>query len=143
MASFIEKTYLKSIKNFLKHKVMMDWKNTAENLGLILVGIVFGAILGHRITKTTSESLIVELKPTIEKAIDKETISNTISNAIDLKIDKIKKTDTLEININQEPFNDQKPTNNFTKNENCYVTQKQYESLSDGEKRRLNRWLNK
>ena len=68
----------------------MNWKNTAENLGLVLVGIVFGVIVGHKITKATADSLIIELKPTIEKAIDKETIANTINNAIDLKIDKIK-----------------------------------------------------
>ena len=120
----------------------MNWKNTAENLGLVLVGIVFGVIVGHKITKATADSLIIELKPTIEKAIDKETIANTINNAIDLKIDKIKKSDTLAININQTPANDQKPTNALVKSDNCVIDLKTYNKLTDARKKRLNRWVN-
>ena len=120
---------------------MINWKNTAENLGLVLVGIIAGTIIGHIITKKTADSLITELKPTIEKAIDKETIANTINNAIDLKIDKIKKSDTLEININQTPENDLKPSNVLLKKDNCVVDLKAYNKLSDSRKNRLNRWL--
>ena len=120
---------------------MINWKNTAENLGLVLIGIIAGTIIGHVITKKTADSLIIELKPTIEKAIDKETIANTINNAIDLKIDKIKKSDTLEININQTPENDLKPSNVLVKKDNCIVDLKAYNKLSDSRKNRLNRWL--
>ena len=120
---------------------MINWKNTAENLGLVLIGIISGTIIGHVITKKTADSLIIELKPTIEKAIDKETIANTINNAIDLKIDKIKKSDTLEININQTPENDLKPSNVLLKKDNCVVDLKAYNKLSDSRKNRLNRWL--
>ena len=120
----------------------MNWKNTAENLGLVLVGIVFGVIVGHKITKATADSLIIELKPTIEKAIDKETIANTINNAIDLKIDKIKKSDTLKININQTPENDLKPSNVLVKKDDCYLSVKAYNRLTDSRKNRIDKWLN-
>ena len=59
----------------------------------------------------TNKIVIEQLIPTIEKAIDKETIKNEIKNEIDLHIDKIKKSDSLNININQKPINNQKPTN--------------------------------
>ena len=120
----------------------MDLKNVIENLIISIIIFIVGAYAGHKITKVTSESLMLQLKPTIEKAIDKETISNTISNAIDLKIDKIKKSDTLQISINQEPFNNLKPENNLTVKDNCEVSKSQYNRLSDSEKRRLNRWIN-
>lgn len=119
----------------------MNWKNTAENLFLVLIGIIVGVGIGHFITKETSESLTELLKPTIEKAIDKETISNTISNAIDLKIDKIKKSDTLEININQNPFNDQKPTNTLNQSTDCQISKSEFSRLSDSQKNRVLRWL--
>lgn len=125
----------------LKNKIDMNWKNVAENLALVLVGVGFGAFMGHRITKVTSEGLTELMQPTIEKAIDKETISNTISNAIDLKIDKIKKSDTLVIDVNQQPANDQKPTNTFNKNCDCKVSNTQFKQLTDGQQRRLSRWL--
>lgn len=116
---------------------MINWKNTAENLALILIGVIVGVIIGHKVTKVTGESLINELKPTINKAIDKETIANTINNAIDLKIDKIKKSDTLEININQTPDNNQDPVNIITQ-EPCDSI---WGKLSDSRIKRLERWL--
>lgn len=116
---------------------MINWKNTTENLGLILAGIIVGVIIGHKVTKVTSESIITELKPTINKAIDKETIANTINNAIDLKIDKIKKSDTLAININQTPDNKQDPLNIITTQPCDSIWGK----LSDSRKKRLERWL--
>lgn len=120
----------------------INWKNTAENLALVVVGIVVGTIIGHVITKITSESITELLKPTIEKAIDKETISNTISNAIDLKIDKIKKSDTLQINVNQEPMNDMEPKNAINNNEDCALSMDEFNKLSDSRKKRLKRWIN-
>ena len=86
---------------------MINWKNTAENLLLILIGIVFGTVLGFKVSVKTSNHLIEQLKPTIDKAIDKETIKNEIKNEIDLKIDKVKKSDSIHINVNQVPENDQ------------------------------------
>ena len=120
----------------------MNWINTAENLGIVLVSIIVGVGIGHKVTKATADSLIIELKPTIEKAIDKETIANTINNAIDLKIDKIKKSDTLEININQEPVSSMKPNNVLVKKDDCYLDLKTYNKLPSSRKKRLNKWLN-
>lgn len=119
----------------------INWKNTAENLALVVVGIVVGTIIGHVITKITSESITELLKPTIEKAIDKETISNTISNAIDLKIDKIKKSDTLQINVNQEPANDMKSKSAIQ--EDCALSVEQFNKLSSVRQNKLKRWLKK
>ena len=121
----------------------MDLKNVVENLVISIIIFLVGGYVGHTITKVTSESLMEQLKPTIEKAIDKETISNTISNAIDLKIDKIKKSDTLQISINQDPFNEQKPTSTINKIEDCAVSKSDYSKLSSNEKKRLTRWLGK
>jgi divalent metal cation (Fe/Co/Zn/Cd) transporter len=121
--------------------VAMNLKNVIENLIISIIIFIVGGYVGYKITKVTSNDLIEQLKPTIDKAIDKETISNTINNAIDLKIDKIKKSDTLEISINQNPVNDLKPTSSINKTSDCAITRKQFNSLSDGEKRRLLRWL--
>lgn len=121
--------------------INFNWKNTAENLGLIIVGILVGVGIGHVITKVTTKSLLADLKPTIDKAIDKETISNTISNAIDLKIDKIKKSDTLQINVNQEPFNDLKPVSSINKIEDCAISKTDFNKLSASKQNRLKRWL--
>ena len=116
----------------------MNLKNVIENLVISIIIFIVGGYVGHKITKVTSESLMNQLKPTIEKAIDKETISNTISNAIDLKIDKIKKSDTLQINVNQDPFNEMKPTSTINQtNCDCAVTNKQLQKLTDGQRRRL------
>ncbi len=85
----------------------MNWRNTAENLLLVLVGVVFGSILGFKIAASSSDRVIEQLIPTIDRAIDKETIKNEIKNDIDLKIDKLKKSDSIQINVNQEPNNKQ------------------------------------
>jgi len=89
----------------------INWKNTTENLLIVIIVFLVGAGVGHYITQKTQDEILKTLKPTIEKAIDKETITNTINNAIDLKIEKIKKSDSLNININQVPNNVQKPKN--------------------------------
>ena len=95
---------------------MINWKNTAENLGLVLIAFLVGSFIGYKASRMTSKDIIEQLKPTIEKAIDKETITNTINNAIDLKIDKIKKSDSININVNQTPDNTQKPKNIIVQN---------------------------
>ncbi len=94
---------------------MINWRNTTENLGLILITAIvmggFGLFGGYFISTKTNQQTIDQLKPIIAKAIDKETIKNEIQNDIDLRIDKIKKSDSLNINIHQIPDNTQKPTN--------------------------------
>lgn len=93
---------------------MINWKNTAENLGLIIVAFLVGAAVGYFASTFTAQAMIDQMIPTIEKAIDKETIKNEIRNDIKVDIDKIKKSDSLTINIKQVPDNMQKPTNVIT-----------------------------
>jgi len=89
----------------------INWKNTAENLAITIIIFLVGSFVGYKASTYTNKIVIEQLIPTIEKAIDKETIKNEIKNEIDLHIDKIKKSDSLNININQKPINNQKPTN--------------------------------
>lgn len=93
----------------------INWKDTVQNLAIVIVCVSLGAVIGYKAARMTQNDVIERLIPTIEKAIDKESITNTINNAIDLKIDKIKKSDTLSINITQTPDNKQDPTNIINK----------------------------
>ena len=97
----------------------MDFKNTAENLFIILVVMVSTSYLTYKVTISAAlESSVVTAKsfvPAIEKAIDKETIKNEISNDISLEIDKIKKSDSLTILVEQKPTNKQEPDNKLSK----------------------------
>ena len=102
----------------------INWKNTAENLIITIIILLVGAYIGYKASRMTSNDIIEQLKPTIEKAIDKESIHNTINNAIDLKIDKIKKSDSLNININQVPDNKQEPVNVILKNQDSIPKKK-------------------
>ena len=102
----------------------INWKNTAENLIITIVILLIGAFIGYKAARMAQNDVVEQLIPTIEKAIDKESIKNTIHNAIDLKIDKIKKSDSLNININQIPDNVQKPTNVIIKNQDSIPKKK-------------------
>jgi len=93
----------------------INWKDAAQNLLIALICVSFGAVGGYKMARNAQNAVVEQLIPTIEKAIDKESISNTINNAIDLKIDKIKKSDSLNINITQVPDNKQEPTNIINK----------------------------
>ena len=92
-----------------------NFKNLAENLIIVIVvGVLCGGIgytTGYNGSTNANKQVIEQLIPTIQKAIDKETIKNENKNEIDLKIEKIKKSDSLKINIVQDPVNDQKLTN--------------------------------
>jgi len=93
----------------------INWKDAAQNLLIAIICFLAGAFVGYKASLTATDHAIEQLKPTIEKAIDKETIKNEIKNEIDLKIDKVKKSDSIKININQLPNNNQKPTNTIVK----------------------------
>jgi hypothetical protein len=122
----------------------MNIKNALENLAIAVVVFLVGAFVGHKVTKVTSESVVEILKPTIDKAINKETVTNSIYNAIDNNFEKIKKSDSLKIIIDQQPYNDNKPTTTVKKEDcNCAVSQEEYNSLNSNRQRRINRWLNK
>ena len=95
----------------------INWKNTAENLAITIVIFIVGAFVGYKASNIATDNVINQLKPTIEKAIDKETIKNEIKNEILIKDNKIKKSDTLQININQQPVNNQEPNNTIQNTE--------------------------
>ena len=82
----------------------INWENTAENLVLIIVSVFVGAIIGYYASIFTAEKMIEQMTPTIKEAILKETTK--IENKIDLQIDKIKKSETIDINVNQTPKNE-------------------------------------
>ena len=119
----------------------INWKNTAENLGITIVIFLVGSFVGFKASTSATDNAIAQLKPTIEKAIDKETIKNEIKNEIDLNIDKVKKSDSIQININQKPDNKQKPINILSSKEDCKIDVKTYNKLTKSQKSRLDRWV--
>ena len=90
---------------------MINYKNTAENIAIFFIGGILGALIGVTTVMHTTDNIIKQMTPTIMHAIDKETIKNEIKNEIKVDIDKIKKSDSLKIVIDQKPINNQKPTN--------------------------------
>lgn len=106
----------------------INYKNLAENLIIIIVvGALCGSIgykAGYNGSTNANKQVIEQLIPTIQKAIDKETIKNEIKNEIDLKIDKIKKSDSLKINIVQDPVNTLKPKSVIIKKNDSIVPEK-------------------
>lgn len=95
----------------------VNWKNAFENALYVGFGFVLGAFIVFIVMKDNNASVHKQLQETIAKAIDKESIKNENVNEIELKIDKIKNSDTLQININQEPINNQKPKSQIIKTE--------------------------
>ena len=111
----------------------INWINTAENLIFALVFTVFGVFIGHKVTLSTNNSLVNQIKPIINRAIDKETVKNETNNEINTR--KIK--NAKDLNLVLKP-NTQK---NAVINNNLYCIDTSYLSLS--EKKRLKRWLKK
>jgi septum formation topological specificity factor MinE len=86
----------------------IDFKNLAENLLIaIVVAGVASTLTYFAVSKTASkisEQTIQGLRPALIEAIKKETTA--IKNDIKVQVDKIKKSDSLNININQIPENE-------------------------------------
>lgn len=106
----------------------MNFKNIAENLGIAIVMLVLGGFIGFFASKKSYESAYAQMTPTIEKAIAKAT--NEITNEI--KVDKIKKSEPVRIVMS--PDNKQ-----MIVRDTCIGFA--WEKLTDGQKRRLERWL--
>lgn len=79
----------------------MNFKNLSENLIYIIVAFIIGGVVGFTASIKSNKQTIELLRPTIVEAIKKETTA--IHNKIDVKIDKVKKSDSLNINVNQTP----------------------------------------
>ena len=91
----------------------MNFKNLAENLIIVIVSVFVGGYVGFKASTSSNKQSITLLTPTIIEAIKKETIKNEISHEIDVKIDKIKKSDSLKIELIQTPTTKQEPINNI------------------------------
>lgn len=84
---------------------------------LLAIGLVLGIFIGNNIAtnNSTKATKTVLRESGVSEKVNTETIKNDIKNDIELNIDKLKKTDSLNININQDPKNDQKPSNTINK----------------------------
>lgn len=120
----------------------MNFKNTAENLAIVIISASLGAYIGYTASIKSNKQSIELLTPTLVEAIKKETIKNEINHDIDLKIDKVKKSDSIKINITQIPTTEQKPTNVITSKKDSVCIPKGYtlikiENLTRRQRKRL------
>lgn len=85
---------------------MINWKNTAENLALILItGVLFcalGLFGGYRISIKVSETMLESQKSLIEQAIEKD--NTAITNNVSTEIKKIKSKKSEPINLDLNPL---------------------------------------
>ncbi|EGV44256.1 hypothetical protein BZARG_782 [Bizionia argentinensis JUB59] len=113
---------------------MINWKNTAENLILVLVGVIAGVAIGYHVSVKTAEKMLENQKEIITEAIKKETTA--IHNTVTTEINKVKNRKGEPINIIIEPNNDnqlRQETN--TDQSNRYQTNSQ-DSTPKPEKKR-------
>lgn len=117
----------------------MNFKNLSENLIIVIVVGLLSSFITYKATiksaLETNQQSITGLRPALIEAIKKETTA--IRNDIELKIDKVKKSDSLNININQRP--DSKISQKITKG-NCLKEGEviiKIENLTRRQKRRL------
>ena len=73
--------------------IEMNWRLFTLGLIIAVASSSAGALVGHGITLKTNRSNLEQMRPTLDKAIEKAT--NEITNEI--RIDKIKKSDSLRI----------------------------------------------
>lgn len=94
----------------------MNFRNLAENLIIVIVSASVGGFIGYSASINSNKQSIELLTPTIKEAILKVTTSvkNEITHDIDLTIEKVKKSDSLSINIIQTPETEQTPVNQIT-----------------------------
>lgn len=96
--------------------ININWKNTAENLILILASVIVGVIIGYTISIQVASRMLEEQKSIIEMAIKKETTS--ITNQVTTEIKKIK------ARKNDEPINmviEPKPVNTIEQETNMEI----------------------
>lgn len=95
---------------------IINWKNTAENLILVLVGVIAGVAIGYYVSIKSAEAMLENQKEIITEAIKKETTA--IHNTVKTEINKVKNRKGEPININITPNTDQelKQQNNADQN---------------------------
>ncbi|WP_435138904.1 hypothetical protein [Formosa sp. A9] len=79
----------------------MNWKNTAENILILLLGILVGVVIGYKVSVTTAEKMLDNQKALIEQAIQKNTTA--INNKVTNEFSKIKASKSEPINIIIKP----------------------------------------
>ncbi len=84
---------------------IINWKNTAENLILVLVSVIAGVAIGYYVSVETAETMLENQKEIIVEAIRKETTA--INNTVKTEINKVKNRKGEPININITPNTDQ------------------------------------
>lgn len=102
--------------------------NLAENLIIIIVVGLLGGVVGYTAATKSHKVTLEKVQPTLDKAIEKAT--NEITNKIE--VPKIKKSQGLELILT--PQNEQ-----IAVRDTCMSID--WSKLSDGQKRRLRRWL--
>ena len=107
----------------------INWKNTAENLLLVLIGVVAGVAIGYYVSVKTAEKMLENQKEIIVEAIRKETTA--INNTVKTEINKVKNRKGEPININITPNTDQEL--NQQNNDDHNISQ---DSTSKPEKKR-------
>ncbi|AUS04490.1 hypothetical protein [Pseudotamlana carrageenivorans] len=80
----------------------MNWKNTAENLALVLISILVGVGIGYYVSIQVAETMLNNQKDIIVEAIRKETTA--INNTVKTEINKVKNRKGEPINIVVEPY---------------------------------------
>lgn len=88
---------------------MINFKNVTENLVYIISTNVLTAFIVYNVSVKANLQAINAFTPTIDDAIAKHTTA--ITNAIEIKDNKFKKNDSLNIIIDQKPTNNQKTDN--------------------------------
>ncbi|WP_422858760.1 hypothetical protein ACOKFD_15575 [Flagellimonas sp. S174] len=106
----------------------MNWRLFALGLIIAVVSSFAGGYMGHLLTLNTNKSNLEQMKPTLDKAIEKAT--NEITNEI--KIDKIKKSDSIRIVM--DPNNKQ-----VMVRDTCLGID--LSKLTENQRKRLKRWL--
>lgn len=109
----------------------MNWKNTAENILILLLGILAGTILGFKVSITTAKAMLENQKELIQLAIQKETTA--INNNVITEIKKIKGKKSQPINVIVRPNLDNTIRQNGT---NTAIT-----DTIPKEKKRFGWWL--
>ncbi len=89
---------------------MINYKNTTENLGIVIVSALLGAFICYMAMIKTQKSVTEQLVPALVEAIRKETTKNETNTTIEIKDNKFKKNDSLKIEIIQTPDIQQKST---------------------------------
>ena len=117
----------------------IPWRTILIIIICAFLFLPLGAKIGHQYSWLSTEKTLNNT--TISKAINKATQTTEVTNEIDVKIDKVKNSDSLQINVNQSPNNNQEPVNIVTKKEDCKLDNTTYNKLSKSQKNRIERWI--